>query len=545
MLGTTTVDAATPVSTRRRGVLFATVLVAYLVLGVFFAWTLANHDYESEYLVLGDLVVRGEISLYQDEMRGQWVPLPFYAYGVAQILLGRSLFAARLLSVGVGAIVLGLVFVLADRWRGPLAAATACALVVTHGLVTGYLSTVHFAGVTAALHLLGIYILFGTDGPRRDVLGMLVVSVLFLVKPNYWPTVAFVWFFLVWRAPSLRRRVALTAAAAAIPVVFFASDPEHVKIFAYVPVLRDWVASLGYHPWYALTEDAAEVAASDYVTLPWETSFFGRAEPILEAFMFFLKRYAAWMTLLAGGLVLAAVRPGAARRALWDPPGLRFTFWLFWAVVLVQFLILGPYAKQAVAFAGPVAPLLAVALGCLFATVVRTTSKGVRAAAIAAMTVVLLASPWLHRHHNLPRRVSLAEAEIPGLAKQARAIATLLPPTEARVFSMADPMLLYLAGRRAYLQQFNQHKFVFTSLADRMRYHRVGMWGPTELEEWLAGDARYAVLQAEVVDFYRRRERYRPILARMDALLAERFTLIGEVAGDAADRILVYRRHGL
>lgn len=161
-------DARRPGSARQRGALFAAVLVAYLVLAVFFAFTLVNHDYESEYLALGDLVVRGEISLYQDEMRGQWVPLPFYVYGVAQILHGRSLFAARLLSVGVGAIVLGLVFVLADRWRGPLAAATACALVATHGLVTGYLSTVHFAGITAALHLLGIYVLFGTDGPRRD-----------------------------------------------------------------------------------------------------------------------------------------------------------------------------------------------------------------------------------------------------------------------------------------------------------------------------------------------------------------------------------------
>jgi len=68
------------------------------------------------------------------------------------------------------------------------------------------------------------------------------------------------------------------------------------------------------------------------------------------------------------------------------------------------------------------------------------------------------------------------------------------------------------------------------------------MWGPGELEEWLGADARYAILQADVVQFYRAREPYREILARMDSLLAQNFSLVETVKGLSGDSFLVYRR---
>jgi hypothetical protein len=221
-----------------------------------------------------------------------------------------------------------------------------------------------------------------------------------------------------------------------------------------------------------------------------------------------------------------------------------FTVWLFVYVVAFQFVVMGPYAKQAVAFAGPVAPLLASVIGHVFATLVEGPGRPwlLRAAALGAMVLALLASPFVHRHHNLPRVVDLANAPITALRTTAERLAALIPPGETRVFSLADPMPIHLAGRRTYLQQFNQHMFVFTSLRDRTRYVRVGMWGPTELEEWLGADARYAILSASVVDSYRSRERYRPILARMDALLAQEFVEIAAIPGLAGDRVTVYRR---
>ena len=81
-------EDTTPTSYNAR--LLACLLAAYLVLAAFSAVTLTNHDYETEYLALGNLVVHGELSLYQDEMRGHWPPIPFYFYGAPQALLGPS-----------------------------------------------------------------------------------------------------------------------------------------------------------------------------------------------------------------------------------------------------------------------------------------------------------------------------------------------------------------------------------------------------------------------------------------------------------------------
>jgi hypothetical protein len=536
-------DRLRPVPERRT--LLPCLLLAYLVLALFYAWVLVNHDYESEYLALGNLVVRGELSLYQDEMRGQWVPLPFYFYGLSQVVFGPSLLAGRLMAIGLGAMVVVLTFELARRWSGPVAGAVAAALVCTHGLVMGYFATVHFAGLVALAHLLAVYVLFCTGWRGRDLIAMAIVSVLFLVKPNYWHTIPFVLLVLGWRAGTSGRRVALVAVALALPIVFFLWDGQHVKMLAYVPVLRTWVEPLGYAPWYSLTEDAGLVAESDYADIPWDTSLSGRLVPIVKALLFLLKRYAVWAAVVVG-LVALAAWPAATRgsRDRWASPGVRFALWLFVYVVAFQFVVMGPYVKQAVAFAGPVAPLLAIVIGYLFATVVERSGRPrlLRGAALVGMVLALLVSPFVHRHHNLPRVVAVADASISALRSTAERLAAVIPAGEARVFSLADPMPIYLAGRRTYLQQFNQHMFVFTSLRDRARYARVGMWGPTELEEWLGADARYAILSKSVIDLYGRRDRYRPILERMNVLLDQKFVEVAAIPGLAGDRMLVYRR---
>ncbi len=523
----------------------ACLLVAYLVFALFYAWVLVNHDYEAEYLALGPLVVRGEVSLYQDEMTGQWVPLPFYVYGLSQIVFGPSLLAGRLLAVTLGAITLVLLFRLASRWGGALAGAAAGALFISNGLVMGYFSTVDFAPLVALLHLAGLVILFDTEWRHRDLLAMAVFSLLFLVKPHYWPTIPFVLLFLLWRNPSWAARAAITSTALMVPALFFLSDRSHIKIFAYIPVARDWVAPLGYHSWHSLIEDPARVWVSDYADITYETSGPRRAIQLLKSYGFFLKRYALWLLALAG-LILVGAWPRADdydSGRPW-PRGVRFTFWLFWYLVVWQFVIVGVYIKQGFAYVGAVAPLLAVVLGCLLARIWER-ARGpawTRWVALGGVALVVLLSPWVHRHHNLPRQVSWSEATIPTLRQTAARLAAVLPAGEARVFFIGDPLPIHLAGRMTYLRQFHQHNMVFTSVRDQRRYIRSGLWGPTELEEWLGADARYAVLQARVLDFYRSREPYRDILTRMDALLAERFTQVESVPGLAGDRFIVYRR---
>jgi len=455
----------------------------------------------------------------------------------------------RLLSIGLGALVLVLVFALATRWAGPLAGTTAAALFCSQGLVVGYFSTVHFAGLVALLHLLGLYTLYCTDWRRRHLLAMAIFSLLFLVKNNYWPTIPFVLAILVFRPQPLRDRLALVGIAVATPVVFFAWDPQHLKMLAYVPIVQRWVEPLGYHPWYMLTEDAGRMAMSEYADIAWEFSLAGRIKGIAGGVLFLAKRYAAWFAMLAvaAGIALWCSRDWKAGLKLWAAPGVATTFWLFWYLAGFQFIVMGPYAKQAVGFVGAVAPLLAVGIGCLVAVVVERflPSRRARLAVLSLLTLAILVSPWVHRQHNLPRRISLADTPITILPRIADRLAALLPAGETRIFSLADPMPLHLAGRRAYPQQFTQERWGFTSLRDRQRYARVGMWGPAELEAWLGADARYAVVESDLVHFYRNRPLYGDVLDRMDALLAQHFTLLAEISGRPGDSFRVYRRKNL
>jgi hypothetical protein len=117
---------------------------------------------------------------------------------------------------------------------------------------------------------------------------------------------------------------------------------------------------------------------------------------------------------------------------------------------------------------GAVAPLLAIAIGGVFARMWERLPPSTfgRRADVAALIIALAVSPWIHRHHNLPRSISLSPAPIPALQRTAERLAALIPAGETRVFSLADPLPIYLAGRRTYLRQFHQYKFVFTSLRD-------------------------------------------------------------------------------
>jgi hypothetical protein len=533
--------ASSPV-TRATVVTLLVLLVAYAAIGALLAWVLTPSDYEIEYLVLGTLAVKGEIGLYQDELTGQWVPLPFFVYGLTQ-LAGPSLLGARLLSLLIGALVLVLVWSLARRWAGPVGGAAAGALLVTQGLVTGYLVMVDYSGLAALIHLLGIFILFATAWRGRTYAAMAVFSVLFLVKPNYWPTVALVFVYLAWRAERWRTRLVLFVIAVAIPIVFFASSPTHLKLLAYVPIARNWVAPLGYHAWFSLIEDARSLSASEYFEATWGLTWAERVTQLARSVLFLVKRYATWLALFAllSALTLSRRRDGA-RASCWQAPGCRFTLALFWAVVMAQFVVLGPWSKQAIGYVGAIAPLFAVVLGVLVADALALPTASVRLATAAALGLVLLASPWLHRHHNLPRRISLADAAIPEAGRVAARLRSIIPEHERRVFLLADPLLIHLAGRHAYLRQSHQHKWMFTTMQDAARYRRSGVWGPAEVEEWLGTDAQYAVLESDVLDFYAGRPLFRPVLARMDQLLAERFTLVERVAMADGTSVAVYRR---
>lgn len=528
---------------RQSLILLGYLLLAYLIVGAFQAWVLGSSDYEAEYLALGSLALRGEIGLFQDELTGQWVPLPFWVYGATQILFGPGLLLPRLLSVVLSALVLILTFQLAARWGGLLAATTAGALFATHGMVLGYFVIADFSPMTALLHLAGIWVLFCTDWRRRDLIAMAVFSLLFLVKPNYWPTVPFVLAFLAWRAESWRRRAALLAVALAVPLLFFASARDHLKLLAYVPVLKEWVRPLGYTSWFPFVEDPTGFWRTEYVDLPAGTTPVGRLLRLALGVLLLLRRYAVWTVVLVGLLALRAWRGHRATSDRW-PAGLAFTAWLFSYLVLAQFVVVGPWTKQAFGYVGAVSPLIVIVIGYLFARAMEEPALPgpARTLAAAAMALALVVSPWVHRQPSLPRTVSLRDATVPALGRTAARLAALIPAGETRVFLLGDALPVHVASRRSYLRQSNQWWITFTSSRDPSGYARAGLWGLTELERWLGEDARWAVVERRAVRFYAARPPYRTALARMDELLARNFTLVETVPGYGDNALLVYRR---
>jgi len=114
-------EAATPppprMSTLTFRVAVAVMVVVYLALGVFYSRTLITWDDESSFLALGQMALTGRYSV-QDEMTGQRMPLPFYVLGASQEIFGRNLWAARLVSLGIGLVALLTTVAVARRvWR--------------------------------------------------------------------------------------------------------------------------------------------------------------------------------------------------------------------------------------------------------------------------------------------------------------------------------------------------------------------------------------------------------------------------------------------
>ena len=63
---------------RRRRLLTALAVLIYLALALYLSRILLPSDDEESYLGLGRLAVTGAISLFEDGLTGQRMPLPFY-----------------------------------------------------------------------------------------------------------------------------------------------------------------------------------------------------------------------------------------------------------------------------------------------------------------------------------------------------------------------------------------------------------------------------------------------------------------------------------
>lgn len=486
--------------------------VAFVISGAWLAQRFVTWTDESAYVHLGYLVVSGQISLFQDEMTGSRMPLPFWVNGWSQVAFGRSLLAARLTSVaiGVGAVCLTAAF--GRRIAGNLGGLLAAAFLVSQGVIVGYLVTGTYHALAATIVLGGLVLMVTGGQPWHRIAAVMVLSLLFITRTNLWPILPAAVVVLWLMARGWRERVWITLAAAVVPGAFFLWDARHLKILAYVPLARNLVRALGYPLGWSLV-DIPKPPVSER----------------LAAVVRFGRMYEFWalaLLVLVGLLVVCWWR-GRPIRAFVGDSRVRFVAAGIIYITFFQILILWEFPKAVVAWFPSYAPLVAVLLGAGFALVLRDGGwrSGGRLV-IGAVLVLLMAAPAVViRHPLLPSGIDAAARPISDLAAAAKHMRALVPPG-ARVFLLGDSLIPYLAGSTPYLQQIHSNN-TLAVVQERRGIEKGGLWGDREMELWLSKDADYVVIQPQVVDTLAAR---RPgQIGRFRELLAEHFEPVGRV----------------
>jgi len=524
------------VASGRRRLLLALVLLLitalYLVQAVHYARVLVPVHDGVQYLMVGAMAVRGELGVYDDRLVGNRLPLPFYVLGLTQILAGGpSLYAARALNVAFGALILLLTAGLARRLAGDGAAILAALFLATQGVVVAYYSYESYPAFASFCLIGALYVFVADASPARRVIGLGLIGLLFFVRSNLWPVVPFMLAYALWSARTKSMRALLVAVVAVPPLVFLAWNSAHLKILAYVPVLRRLVAPLGYVS--ALTLDDRQALALG-----------SQLYEVLRV----VRRYEFWA--LAGALLIGV---GCWRRLAGRPTG----FPHGWAGAQVRMLTALLAASVGALFVMyywnfhwvglyflPYAPLTALLLGVGWAGLLRTARPEgwPRRLLLVALVGVLLPPLYFARNPLLPTG-DLAKKDPVGSAYAAAAHIRALVPPHARVFFYGLNEIYYLSGRPiTYLQQmYIPYQFVRVPTEDWI-VRRSGFVTATQMRDWLSSGADYAVIDSTFVEAMR--PQFVAEEREMLALLDRYFEPIGSVTEFPLRSLIVYRRKG-
>ena len=501
--------------------------VLFVVYGAWLAQRLVTWTDESAYVHLGYLAASGRISLFQDEMPGSRMPLPFWIIGGSQVAFGRSLLAARLTSLAIGVAVVCLTASLGRRIAGDMGGLLAGAFLVSQGALVGYFATGTYHTLAATIMLGGLALAIAGTRPWHRVAAAMVFSLLFLTRTNLWPVVPAAVVVLWLLAGGRLERVRITLAAAVVPALFFAWDARHLKVLTYVPLVRRLVSPLAYP------------SGAGLVDIPIPT-----VSERLMAVVRFGRMYEFWWlaAVVLAGLLVAAWWRGRPIRAFMEDWRVQLVAGGTVYIALFQVLILWDFPKAFVAWFPSFAPLVAVLLGTGFALALSDGGwrAGGRLAIGAVLVALLVASAVIIRHPLLPAGPDAAAIPIRDLAAAAAHMRELVPPG-ARVFLVGDSLIPYLAGSTPYLQQIHSMN-TLAVVQERRGIEKGGLWGDREMELWLSNDADYVVIEPQEVDYLATR---RPgQIARFRALLAEHFERIGRIDDYRWFVYEVYARRG-
>src|SRR5438552_167343 len=504
----------------RLALLLASVL--FVTQGLYYARTLVPAHDGVQYLLVGIKALRGEVRIFDDRLPGNRLPLPFYVLGMTQ-LAGPSLLAARWLNVGLGLLTLILTAALARSLAGDHAGMLAALFLATQGVVVAYYSYESYPAFAAFCLTISLFVLMAGDSAPRRLLGAVLAGHLFLVRSNLWPVVPLLLAYALWQARTRAERGAFVGAVVVPPLIFFAWDPSHLKVLAYVPLLRLAVAPLGY---------VSAFVIDDRETLPlaaqlWEVARLAR-------------RYEFWVlscTLLA---LITVWRAATGHRTAWSASKPVVLAGILACSLGALFVMYSWNFRWVGLYFLPYAPLVAVLLGIGYGELLkRARSRWL----VWTILVCLLAPPmYFVRNPLLPTGATLAADPFGGAYRAAARLPTLVP-ADARVFFYGRNVVYYLAGLpQTYFQQvYSSNPFARIRLADGV-LRRSGFVTAAEMRYWLSEDADYAVIDTTFLQD--ELPRFGETEKEMVALLERDFEVVGSVTDFPYDVHAVYRRRG-
>ncbi len=497
----------------------------------FFAYALVPDPDGTVAIFLGRLALTGEISLFQDELPGHRVPLPYYFIGLSQILWPGSLVGARLFTAVLGLVCLLLVLLIATRLGGELCGILAFLFAVTQSVIIGYFAYASYHSVVSFFLLAGFYVMLCTSFRYNRVVAMSLFSLLFFSRTLVIPLIPLAMFYLLWKAKGLAERMGIVAVAVVPPAVFFLYDLSHLKLLAYVPLLRKFVLPLGFQASPTMTS-----------AFPYEP---GLGSDLTTALWLFARWYKVWILaalVLIAALAVRLVR-GPTVREFFSNRGVNLIAVVTLYLALWQLVIFRGSWSWAVGYFPSFAILAAICLGFGFSVLIQyyCITSGRRAAILASLLGLFLVSPALSRPPTLPLAVSYEHPPTQALYNLAEALRTRIPHG-SRVFTLGGTQALYMADLRPYLRQVFGF-WTLSPIADERIRKRSGLWGEAEIREWLTKDAEYAVIVPSSLDAYR--TSCNGCVELIESLLTRHFSQITVLDQYPGQVHVVYRRKSL
>jgi hypothetical protein len=483
---------------------------------------------ETVHVFLGRMAVTGQISLFQDELPGFRAPLPYYFFGLSQLVVDRSIVAARVSSAIVGMLSLLLLLVLATRIGGPLCGLLTFLFAITQSTIIGFFAQSSYHALTSLVLLAALYVVLCTTLPYKNVLGMALCALFFFIRTLMMPLIPLAMVYLLAKAKGIGERVAIVAVTGVPPLMFFASDPRHLKLMAYMPVLESLVRPLGY-------------VRSPRITAA--TSYEATNTPA-AALLLLVRWYKPWF---AAGIVLTAIMVVLALRGHSLKP-----FVSNWKVNLLAVVFFYVALAHLIAVRGswtgsvgyePSGIIAAILPGFGFSMLITQYCSRVvyRRAVLLFLSALFLVAPTLSKPPALPLAVSFQDSPTRALNSLADALRALIPPG-SRVFHLGASQALYVADRDPYLRQALGY-WTLSPLRDPTVTRLSGLWGKAEITDWLTRDAQFAVIVPESLNEYR--ISCRSCVELAESLLERHFVRIAVLRQYRGIEHVVYKRRAV